>query len=85
LLFDLRAPALTEYQWVAKRLFDVILTVISLPLIVPICVAIGVAIKLDSRGSIFFRQKRLGMNGALIEILKFRTMVADAEKKLQEL
>ncbi len=47
----------------------------------PLLILIGVAIRLDSSGSVLYRQRRVGENGRLFEMFKFRTMVADAEKQ----
>lgn len=62
-----------------KRLFDVVLTVPGVLLLLPVLVLIGLWIKLDSRGPILFRQVRVGRNGKPFHVLKFRTMVSDAE------
>ena len=64
-----------------KRLFDFVASSFGLILLTPIFVLIALWIKLDSRGAIFFRQERVGFQGALFRIHKFRTMVLDAEKK----
>jgi exopolysaccharide biosynthesis polyprenyl glycosylphosphotransferase len=63
-----------------KRLTDLVLAVFYLALTWPLMLIIALAIKLDSPGPVFFRQERLGQNGKAFEILKFRTMVEDAEK-----
>lgn len=59
-----------------KRLGDVILSMIILLLAMPIMLLIAFVIKLDSPGPILFKQKRVGLNGQLFEIYKFRTMAA---------
>ncbi len=84
LLFIHSAP---QFSWrtEVKRLFDLIGAVILLTLISPIFVVIAILIKLDSKGSIFFIQERMGYNKRRFRMLKFRTMVADAEAKLQEI
>ncbi len=63
-----------------KRLFDVICAFIGLVLLSPFFAGIAIAIKMGSRGSIFFRQRRMGLGGNSFRIFKFRTMVTDAEK-----
>ncbi len=63
-----------------KRLMDLALASLGLALTWPLFLIIGAAIKLDSPGPIFFRQERLGKDGKPFEIIKFRTMVQDAEK-----
>ena len=64
-----------------KRLFDFIASFYGLILLSPIFVLAALWIKIDSRGPIFFRQERVGFQGVLFRIHKFRTMVLDAEKK----
>ncbi len=65
----------------SKRLFDLFLTIPSLLILSPIFLLSIIAIKLDSKGPVIFKQKRVGLNGKIFEVLKFRTMVVDAEKK----
>lgn len=69
-------------QLAIKRTMDVVLTSIALAVLWPLFVVIAVAIKLDSKGPVIFRQTRVGVGGRRFEILKFRTMVdgADAMK-----
>jgi len=62
-----------------KRTFDIVASGAGLLVISPILAAAAVAIKLDSRGPVFFRQARQGRGGREFRIVKFRTMVADAE------
>jgi len=64
-----------------KRLFDFFASFYGLILLTPIFVLAALWIKIDSRGPIFFRQERVGFQGTLFRIHKFRTMVSDAEKK----
>ncbi len=61
-----------------KRVFDVLASGMALVLIAPILLAIGLAIKLDSRGPAFFRQERVGRFGRTFRIHKFRSMAVDA-------
>ena len=64
-----------------KRIFDVVVSVMALIFLAPLVCAIGFAIKVTSQGPIFYRGRRAGLNGVPFDILKFRTMVIDAEKK----
>ena len=66
-----------------KRIFDILFSVSVLLLLFPILLIIGVLIILESRGGMFFSQKRIGKNEQAFQILKFRTMFLDAEKKGQ--
>jgi undecaprenyl phosphate N,N'-diacetylbacillosamine 1-phosphate transferase len=63
-----------------KRLIDFLGSLIGVIIISPILVIIALSIKLTSKGPVFFRQERLGKNGKVFEIIKFRTMVVNAEK-----
>lgn len=65
----------------AKRLFDLCAALVGLILLLPMFGAVAIAIKLDSPGSVFFRGKRVGKNGNIFHIYKFRTMVADAAQR----
>jgi Undecaprenyl-phosphate galactose phosphotransferase WbaP len=68
-----------------KRTMDVVLTSIGCVAILPLLVLFGLVIKLDSRGPVFHRQKRLGQDGVRFAALKFRTMFPDAEQRLAEI
>lgn len=63
-----------------KRIFDVIMATFMLIILSPVMVAISIAIALDSKGGIFFRQERITQYGRKFKIFKFRTMVANAEQ-----
>jgi exopolysaccharide biosynthesis polyprenyl glycosylphosphotransferase len=71
--------------WIAKRVIDYTLASLALLVVLPVFAITAIAVKLDSRGPVFFRQKRIGRDGRLFEIWKFRSMVADAEERLHEL
>lgn len=64
---------------IIKRLVDLFGSFVGIIILAPILIIISVLIKLDSKGPIFFKQKRLGLNGKSFDILKFRTMVENAE------
>jgi len=72
----------TSLPW-WKRPFDIIFSLIALFLTFPIILVIALAIKLTDKGPIFFKQKRLGLNGKEFYIYKFRTMYLDNEKILR--
>ena len=67
-------------QRIIKRFMDIILSGILLILTLPFMLIIAVAIKLEDRGPVFYKQKRLTVNEREFEILKFRSMIRDAEK-----
>ena len=70
-----------RFQLFLKRLFDIIMSLILLILIFPVLLIIGITIKIDSKGPIFYRQIRITKYGREFKIFKFRTMVVDADKK----
>lgn len=65
---------------VLKRIFDIIVGLIILIIVMPFMIIIAVWIKCDSKGKVFFKQKRVTKYGRVFNIIKFRTMVSDAEK-----
>lgn len=69
----------------AKRVFDVALASLTLLAASPVLLAAMVAIRLDSRGPVLFRQVRVGRNGRPFQVIKLRTMVVDAEERRAEL
>lgn len=79
-MLDLRAPALSDYQRLIKRIFDLTTTILILIPALPLMGLIALAIWIDDRGTILFKQTRVGENGHLFEIYKYRTMVPNAEK-----
>ena len=73
------------WRAVAKRTFDVAAAGMGLVAFAPVMVVAALGIKVSSRGPVLFRQKRLGLDGRAFEIVKFRTMVVDADKELSQL
>ncbi|BDG07192.1 sugar transferase [Anaeromyxobacter paludicola] len=69
----------------AKRAFDIVVSALVLLLGAPVFLAIAAAVKLDSRGPVFFRQRRVGLNGREFTLLKFRSMVSGAERLHQKM
>ena len=68
-----------------KRAVDVVIASAVLLILSPLLLLVAILIKLDSRGPVFFRQKRVGLNGRTFVLLKFRSMVDGAESMLEEL
>jgi len=81
----LRARRWFQYQHGLKRLVDVVIATLGLVGSLPLWLAIAVAIKLDSPGPILHVQERVGLNGRRFRFYKFRSMYADAEKRLESL
>jgi exopolysaccharide biosynthesis polyprenyl glycosylphosphotransferase len=80
-LVGLALPRLSNSSRLLKRAFDVVGATVGLVLLSPLLLATALAIKLDSRGPVFFRQVRMGEDEQTFRIFKFRTMVADAEER----
>ncbi len=78
-LFELRPPVLTGWDWVLKRAFDLVVGGLVLVLGLPVWLLIALAVKLDSRGPVLFVDRRIGVGEREFGMLKFRTMVADAD------
>ena len=68
------------YNRFFKRLLDIVLSFLGLVILSPIFIVVAIAVKLDSKGPILFRQKRIAKDKKHFEILKFRTMYADVPK-----
>jgi exopolysaccharide biosynthesis polyprenyl glycosylphosphotransferase len=77
---SLKEPVLTPRQRAVKRAFDLIVGSLLLALAAPIVLVGGLAIKVDSRGPILYRQKRVGESGRKFWMYKLRTMVVDADR-----
>jgi len=68
------------YTKYGKRIFDVTASIIGLIVLLPLFIIIAILIKLNDKGPIFYKQKRIGQNFKPFELLKFRTMVVNADK-----
>jgi exopolysaccharide biosynthesis polyprenyl glycosylphosphotransferase len=84
-LFELRPPVLTGWDWAVKRGFDLVVSVLVLVVGLPFWVLIAAAIRIDSRGPIFFVDRRVGVGEREFGMLKFRTMVAGAAEQQSDL
>ncbi|MDE5790119.1 MAG: sugar transferase [Muribaculaceae bacterium] len=79
-LIDLSSPRLSDFEQNIKRTFDLIISFIGLIILLPFFLIIACFVKLDSKGSIFYSQERIGKHHIPFNIIKFRTMRSDAEK-----
>lgn len=70
------------YSKCIKRLIDLILSLIGLIILSPVLIIISILIKIDSKGPVFFKQKRVGINKSYFNIYKFRTMYTDTPKDM---
>jgi Undecaprenyl-phosphate glucose phosphotransferase len=78
-IVSLQGGPLEGWNLVAKRAFDILFSAAALIVTSPILLAVALAVKLTSRGPVLYKQERMGMDGAVFSILKFRTMRTDAE------
>jgi exopolysaccharide biosynthesis polyprenyl glycosylphosphotransferase len=84
-LFELRPPAFAGTDWVVKRAFDTIVSASVLVLGLPLWLLIAGAVKLTSKGSVLYVDRRIGVNESEFPMLKFRTMYSDAAARQDEL
>jgi exopolysaccharide biosynthesis polyprenyl glycosylphosphotransferase len=77
-LFELRPPILTGFDWALKRSFDLVVSGVLAVVLVPLWLLVALAIKLDTRGPVFYVDRRVGVGEREFGMLKFRTMVAGA-------
>ncbi|RWM06265.1 undecaprenyl-phosphate glucose phosphotransferase [Mesorhizobium sp.] len=76
-MLDIFDKPINDWDSVAKRSFDIIFSLVGIILFSPVMLATAIAIKLDSKGPVLFKQKRHGFNNEIIEVYKFRSMYAD--------
>ena len=69
-----------NFNLLLKRIFDIFVSIILIILLIPLWITVGILIKKDSEGPIFFVQNRLTKNGKVFKMYKFRTMIQNAEK-----
>jgi exopolysaccharide biosynthesis polyprenyl glycosylphosphotransferase len=84
-MLGVRRFGLSRSSHLVKRAFDLALGSIACMVIAPVVGLLALAVKLDSRGPVFFRQTRIGRDGTPFRIWKFRSMVADADARKHEL
>ena len=88
ILFDNERPKYHILKFkipVWKRLFDIVFSILAIIVTSPIFILTAIAIRLESKGPIVFKSKRVGTNYTIFDFLKFRSMYVDAEQRLQEL
>lgn len=76
---QVQRPPLSHFEMAIKRSFDVFTAIVGLIFLAPLLLAVSVAIKLDSRGPVLFRQTRHGFNNEPIQVIKFRTMTTSED------
>ena len=88
ILFDDERPRYHMLKFkipIWKRLFDIVFSILAIIVTSPIFILTAIAIRLESKGPIVFKSKRVGTNYTIFDFLKFRSMYVDAEQRLQEL
>ena len=84
-MFELRPPLLAGWDWLVKRGFDILLSALLIVIGLPLWLLVALAVKLDSRGPVFFVDRRIGVGELEFGMLKFRTMGVDAAHHQKQL
>jgi exopolysaccharide biosynthesis polyprenyl glycosylphosphotransferase len=79
-LIEVNPQLLKPWEEAVKRILDIIISIFVMIVSLPVCIITAIAIKFESRGPVFFSQPRVGRNGAVFTLYKFRSMVTDSEK-----
>jgi len=80
-IINIRETPLLGWGKLFKRLIDVLISSFGLVLLSPLFLLISLFIKITSKGPVFYKQKRMGLDGNIFEMIKFRSMIVDAEKE----
>ncbi|MBL7897093.1 MAG: sugar transferase, partial [Crocinitomicaceae bacterium] len=80
LLFRVNDNVMPEWQISTKRIIDITCSIFALIILMPLYLVLAILVKTSSKGPIFFTQERIGLHQKPFQIIKFRTMVVDAEK-----
>lgn len=82
-------PVYLQRKWVpravTKRVFDIIFSIFAITILLPVFIAVAILVKLESRGPVFYISKRAGRGYKVFNFFKFRTMILDADKSVEEL
>ncbi len=81
--FELQQKLLKKSALIQKRIFDIVISFLLILLSLPFTLIVAVLIKLDSKGTVFFKQERMGKNDSRFKIIKFRTMYSDSQYRLE--
>lgn len=79
-LIEIDQELMPQWQWFIKRCMDISVSLIMILILIPLYLFAAIKVRLSSKGSIFFLQERIGLNGKPFNIIKFRSMFVDAEK-----
>lgn len=84
-VLEVKPTPLDGWGKILKRIYDFLMAAFALLIFLPLFVLIGLTIKIDSPGPIFYKSKRVGKKGKIFQMLKFRSMRKDAEKQKEKL
>ena len=84
-LIHVETPTYSGRKLYTKRAFDLVGSALLIVVLSPLLILLAILVKAGSTGPVFFRQERVGLNGSTFHMIKFRSMVVDAEARLQEL
>ncbi len=79
-LIEIHNRNMTVSQENIKRIIDVVLSSVAVIILLPVYIGVSIAVKMSSKGPVFYKQERVGKNGKPFKIIKFRSMFTDAEK-----
>lgn len=79
-LIDIMPQLMPEWEKKLKRIMDIIISLLILIITLPFSLLVALLIKLESKGPIFFTQERMGLNGKIFKVIKFRSMIDKAEE-----
>jgi len=85
LLMEVNTDTMPVWQRLTKRFLDVLLSTIAILILLPVYIVLAIMVKVGSKGPIFYRQERIGLNGKSFKIIKFRTMFVGAENGTPQL
>lgn len=80
LLIEVNTDSMPIWQRLTKRMLDILFSLMAILVLIPVFIVLAIMVKVGSKGPIFYRQERVGLNGKIFKIIKFRTMFTDAEK-----
>jgi exopolysaccharide biosynthesis polyprenyl glycosylphosphotransferase len=84
-LLYVEEPTLSGLSWLVKNMIDRLVALAGLVVLLPLFIAVAIAIRMSDPGPVFFRQARVGREGGTFQVWKFRTMYVDAEDRVAEL
>jgi exopolysaccharide biosynthesis polyprenyl glycosylphosphotransferase len=80
MLIEINRDPMPVWQQHVKRIMDIMISIVAMILLIPLYIVLAIWVKTSSKGPVFFKQERIGINGKKFQIIKFRTMFLDSEK-----